>query len=218
MKKILFLFAVTMTSIGIQAQSLWDTSKPDNTFTFGIRAGIDFATSDTDEATSTKTGAHAGISVDYNLIKSFSLTSGVFYVNKGFRGNYPEIMLADASKATASKLTASYIEIPLQASWRIEAPSGVQFHINVGPYYAYGIGGKAVYKPYDMTFDRSYDQDTFGDAGFWKHNDYGVIGSLNVLIGKFYAGIGYEYGLADVAKVYSSFHTRNANMTIGVNF
>ncbi len=218
MKKLLFLLSVVIVSLNTEAQSLWDSSKPDKDFTFGIRAGIDFSSSDEDEATSTKTGFHFGAIVDYNIIKSFSISSGVYYVSKGFRGNYPEIPLAVISKATSSEVTANYIQIPLLASFRIVAPSGVQFQINVGPYYAYGIGGKAVYKPYDMTFDRDYDQDTFGETGFWKHNDFGLNAGVNVVIGKFVAGVGYDLGLSDVSKVFGKFHTRNANMTIGFNF
>lgn len=218
MKKIFILFATVIFGMSVQAQSLWDSSKPDHNFTFGVRGGINFASSDEDEATSSKTGFHIGAIVDYNIIKSFSISSGVYFTSKGFKGNYPEIPLADVSKATASKVTANYIQIPLLASFRIVAPSGVQFHINVGPYYAYGISGKAVYKPYDMTFDRSYDQDTFGNEGFWKHNDFGLNAGVNVLIGKFVAGFSYDYGFADVSKVYGKFHNRNANITIGFNF
>ena len=218
MKKILFVLTAILVCTSVQAQSLWDSSKPDNTFTFGVRAGIDFASSTEQEATSTRTGFHCGVSVDYNIIKSFSISSGVFFVNKGFKGNFPEIELANPTKQTASNVSAGFIQIPLLASWRIEAPSGVQFHVNVGPYYAYGIGGDAVYKPYDMTFAREYDQDTFGDKGFWKHQEIGLSGSVNVQIGHFVAGIGYEYGFSDVSKVYGKFNTRNANMTIGYNF
>ena len=70
-----------------------------------------------------------------------------------------------------------------------------------------------------MTFQWDvFDQDTFGDKGFWKHQDIGLSGSVNVQIGHFVAGIGYEYGFSDVAKVYGKFNTRNANMTIGYNF
>ena len=220
-KTILFLGTILMAAMSAQAQSLWDTSKPDQRFTFGIRAGINFASSNVDEATSTLTAGHAGISVDYHIIKSFSLSSGVFYVGKGFRGNYPELTqsteTADYTR-TQSKLTASYLQVPLLASWRIEAPSGVQFHINAGPYVAYGIGGSAVYKPYDMTFAREYNQDAFGDKGFWRHLDYGACVGINVLIGHVVAGVSYDFGLADVARVYDTFHTRNVSMTVGYNF
>lgn len=218
MKKIFVLLFTILVGISVQAQSLWDSSKPDHNFTFGIRAGVNFASSNEDEATSTKTGFHVGATIDFNIIKSFSISSGLYYISKGFRGNYPEIPLANVSKATASKVSANYIQVPLLASFRIVAPSGVQFHINVGPYYAYGISGKTVYKPYDMTFDRDYDQDTFGNEGFWKRNDFGLNAGVNVLIGKFVAGISYDYGFSDVSKVFGNFHTRNANMTVGVNF
>ena len=107
MKKILLLFATIIVGINVQAQSLWDSSKPDQTFTFGVRAGINFASSTEHEATSTRTGVHFGVSADYNIIKSFSISSGVFFVTKGFKGNFPEIELANPTKQTASSLSAS---------------------------------------------------------------------------------------------------------------
>ena len=218
MKKFFVLLFSITTALTSQAQSLWDASKPDNNFTFGIRVGLNMSSSDEDEANSIRTGFHLGFVVDYNIIKSFSLSSGIYYEGKGFKGNYPDIKIANSSKATASDLSASYIQIPLLASWRIEASSGVQFHINAGPYYAYGIGGKAKYQPYDMTFDRSYDQDTFGESGFWNHNDFGLIFGTNVLIGKFVAGVSYDLGLSDVSKVFGQFHNRNISISVGCNF
>ena len=220
MKKIISIIALALVGLHVQAQSLWDKSAPDDRLTFGLRAGVNFATTDADEANSTVTHYHIGLAVDYNIIKSFSISSGLYIVEKGFKGNYPELTrtVTAAYTDTKSNLTATYLQIPLMASWRIEAPSGVQFHINIGPYFAFGIGGSAVYKPYDMTYAREYDQDTFGDKGFWKHQDIGLSGSVNVLIGHFTAGIGYEYGFSDVAKVFGKFNTRNANMTIGYNF
>ena len=220
MKKIICVIALVMVTFHVQAQSLWDASAPDNRFTFGLRAGVNFANSDADQASSTLFGHHFGVSVDYNVIKSFSVSSGLFMVQKGFKGNYPEAVRNTTLpyKQTASKLTATYLQIPLLASWRIEAPSGVQFHLNVGPYFAFGISGSAVYKPYDMTFAREYDQDTFGDSGFWLRHDIGLRGGIAVLIGRAYAEVSYDFGLTDVAKVYGKFHTRNVNMTIGCNF
>lgn len=220
MKKIISIIALALVGLHVQAQSLWDKSAPDDRLTFGLRAGVNFATTDADEANSTVTHYHIGLAVDYNIIKSFSISSGLYIVEKGFKGNYPELTrtVTAAYTDTKSNLTATYLQIPLMASWRIEAPSGVQFHINVGPYFAFGIGGSAVYKPYDMTYAREYDQDTFGDKGFWLRNDVGIKVGIGVLIKKAYAEVSYDYGLKNVAKVYGDFHTRNVNMTIGCNF
>ena len=205
MKKIISIIALALVGLHVQAQSLWDKSAPDDRLTFGLRAGVNFATTDADEANSTVT---------------FSISSGLYIVEKGFKGNYPELTrnVTVPYSDTKSYLTATYLQIPVMASWRIEAPSGVQFHINVGPYFAFGIGGSAVYKPYDMTYAREYDQDTFGDKGFWLRNDVGIKAGIGVLIKKAYAEVSYDYGLKNVAKVYGDFHTRNVNMTIGCNF
>ena len=140
MKKILFLLLCLVTAGNLSAQSLWDASPADQAFTFGLRAGMNYASTDVDCATSVRTGLHFGVSVDYNIIKSFSVSTGIYYVGKGFHGNQN---IASASELTESKASASYVQVPVLASWRIEAPSGVRLHVNVGPYFAYGLGGTA---------------------------------------------------------------------------
>lgn len=217
MKKIIiFLFALVLGGT-MKAQSLWDTSHPDNAFTFGVRAGVNFAHADAECATSTRTGFHAGVSVDYNIIKSFSITSGLYYIGKGFRGNQN---MQEASAATESKVTAHYIQVPLLASWRIEAQTGARFHFNVGPYFAYGLGGTAKYKPLDLTFIDRFEGDAFGNKGLLRHLDAGI--SLGIMgeFGHVVTGISYEHGLADVGKQmrFEKFHTRNVNLTVGYNF
>ena len=88
MKKIISIIALALVGLHVQAQSLWDKSAPDDRLTFGLRAGVNFATTDADEANSTVTHYHIGLAVDYNIIKSFSISSGLYIVEKGFKGNY----------------------------------------------------------------------------------------------------------------------------------
>ncbi len=142
-------FAAVMLCTGLQAQSLWDRSKPDRRFNFGVRAGLDFASTDMERATSTRTGFHAGAIVDYNIVKSLSVESGVSYVRKGFKSEF-------------GKGDAGYIQVPLLLSYRLETPNKVHFHFNVGGYFACGVSGKVKYSPYDETFAYDYNQPTFG--------------------------------------------------------
>ena len=86
MKKIISIIALALVGLHVQAQSLWDKSAPDDRLTFGLRAGVNFATTDADEANSTVTHYHIGLAVDYNIIKSFSISSGLYIVEKGFKG------------------------------------------------------------------------------------------------------------------------------------
>lgn len=197
--------AFLMVSMGIHAQSLWDRSKPDHNFTFGLRAGINFASTDMDYATSTRTGFHVGGTVDWNIVKSLSVQSGIYYVSKGFKSDF-------------GKGSTGYIQVPLLASYRIETPTKVQFHFNVGPYFAWGVNGTVRYAPYDETFSYNYHQNSFGDKGFFKHFDMGLSAGAYIVIGHVLAGLSYEYGFADIAKVYGKFHNRNVSMTIGYNF
>ena len=205
-KRIIIAVLVCLTAtVNVSAQSLWDRSKPDHNFTFGVRAGLNFASTDMDYATSTRTGFHVGGVVDWNIVKSLSLSSGLSYVEKGFRSDF-------------GKGSAGYLQVPLLASYRIETPTKVQFHFNVGPYFAWGINGKVDYKPYDETFAYNYHQVSFGEKGFFKHFDMGLTAGAYIVIGHVLAGLSYEYGLTDIAKVYGKFHNRNVCVTAGYNF
>ena len=203
--RFIVVVACIMVGMSVQAQSLWDISKPDHRFTFGMRAGVNFASTDMDYATSTRTGFHGGLTADWNIVKSFSVSTGVLYVNKGFKSDF-------------GKGEAAYLELPLLASWRIETVTGVRFFFNVGPYFAWGVGGTVKYAPYDETFAYNYHQDTFGQKGFFKHFDAGLSAGAYIVLGHVLAGLSYEYGFTDIAKVYGKFHNRNACMTIGYNF
>lgn len=217
MKKTIFLMLVLVASTHVGAQALWDNSRPDKTVTVGLRAGINFAHADADCATSSHLGIHGGVAFDYNIIKSFALSTGLYYVGKGFRGNQN---ITTASASTESKCSAAYLQLPVLASWRIEAPSGVRFHINFGPYLACGIGGKAKYKPLDLTFIDRFDNDTFGSTGLLKRFDAGLSFGADVVIGHMLVGASYELGLTNVGRQarFDAFHNRNANLTIGYNF
>ena len=203
--RLIMISACLMATLCVNAQSLWDVSKPDHNFTFGVRGGGNFSSTDMDYATSTRMGFHAGATVDWNIIKSISISSGVFYTEKGFKSDF-------------GKGRASYIQAPLLASYRIETPTGVKFHFNLGPYFAWGVGGKVKYAPYDLTFSYDFDQDSFGEKGFFKHFDMGMTAGAYIQISHVILGVSYEYGLIDIAKVYGKFHNRNVATTIGVNF
>ncbi len=203
--KYILALVLLMVSLGIHAQSLWDRSKPDNNFTFGVRAGANFASTDMDYATSTRTGFHVGGIVDWNIVKSISVQSGIYYVEKGFKSDF-------------GKGRSGYVQIPLLASYHIETPTKVQFHFNVGPYFAWGVTGRVDYNPYDETFSYNFNQNSFGQKGFFKHFDMGLCAGASILISHVILGVNYEHGFMDIAKVYGKFHNRNVCITAGYNF
>lgn len=203
--KHIITIAALAATLQAGAQSLWDASKPDHNFTFGLRTGGNFASTDKDYATSTRMGFHGGATVDWNIVKSLSLSSGIYYTEKGFKSDY-------------GKGRTGYLEAPLLLSYRLDTPTGVQFHLNVGGYAAWGISGKVKYAPYDMTFTYNYNQKSFGEKGFFRHFDAGLSAGAFIVVKHVLLGVTYEYGLMDIAKVYSKFHNRSVSMTVGYNF
>lgn len=205
-KYILFVFGMIICA-QVQAQSLWDISKPDKRFTFGLRVGHNASNVNGEtEMAGTKSGLLAGVSLDYHIIKSVSLVTGIYYSSKGFRNNDSEY----------AKM--HYLQVPLQGSYRIRTRTGVKFHFNVGPYFAYGLGGDMKLFPQSLSFLYKFEQDSFGDEGFFKRLDVGVAAGAHIELSHVLLGITYEYGFADIAKVYSHLHNRNVAVSLGYNF
>ena len=208
MKKSFFIIILALLTANLsKAQSLWDTSKPDKALDFGVRIGHNASNVNGEtESAGTRSGLLAGVSVDYSFIKSLAVVSGLYYSSKGF---YTD----DTDCATLS-----YIQVPLQASYRIRTKTGVKFHFNLGPYFAYGIGGTAKLYPQSLSYFYKFDQDAFGDRGFFKRLDVGFSAGAHILVGHFQLGLTYEYGLTDIAKVYGNLHNRNVAVALGYNF
>ena len=138
-KMILLIVVAFLATADSFAQSLWDSSLPDRRLSFGITAGLNYARTDMDYANSIRPSFHAGATIDYAFVKSLSVRAALLYTEKGFKSNF-------------GKASAGYVELPLQASYHIVTPTGVEFLLNVGPYFAYGISGKTQYEPEDLTF------------------------------------------------------------------
>ena len=204
MKNITCALVAILISINCIGQSLWDVSKPDKTFQFGIETGINYASTSHDNASASKSGIQTGIIFDYNIIKSLSLSSGLFYTQNGFTSMY-----GDA--------TMHYVKVPLYFSWRFETITHVLFHVNVGTYVSYGIGGSIQYEP---TFTNIYyfHQDCFGDQGFFKDYDAGMTVGGFIQVKDVKLGIGYDLGLVNIADVYGEFHNRNISIKLGYMF
>ncbi|MBQ9204444.1 MAG: PorT family protein [Prevotella sp.] len=205
MKRLSHIILGLLLAVDINAQSLWDSSKPDYNLTFKVLAGINASSTDGVEASAVRTGYHIDGMVDYNIIKSVSICSGLSFTTKGF-------------KSIRGEAEMTYLQIPLLASYRLETPTGVQFHFNVGMYFAYGIGGKIDFSPLDINILYSFDQKSFGENGFFTHFDTGLSAGAYILLGHLQLGVSYEYGFRDIAKVYDKFHNRNVCLSAGYVF
>lgn len=127
MKKFLISALTAICALGVSAQTFWDSDAPEQKVTFGVRAGLDIAKLRAkDDDSKSRTSFLAGVSADFNLVKSFSINSGLFYTGKG-----------------AKDFSADFIELPIYASYRLNFAEESQLQINVGPYLDFGVTGDA---------------------------------------------------------------------------
>lgn len=228
MKKILLIAALAVCSLTVSAQrasssssSFFSTEKADGGVKFGIRAGLNISNMTLSEdnmsiSSDSRTAFHVGVIADIPLMQSLYIQPGLFLQNKGFKEE------EDGETLTGKPM---YLEIPVLASYRYNFSDAVQMQINVGPYFAYGLGGKVKYesdgKSYEEDFFGSYDDDSFGCKRF----DCGLqFGAGLTFASHYYIGFAYQLGLTNIADLPSGYDgdysakNKNWMISLGYNF
>lgn len=209
MKKILLVLVCAICTLTASAQyasdasgSFFSTEKSDQPVTFGIRGGVNFAKisqSSDGYSLSTKnyTGFNVGVSVDIPMMQSLYLQSGLYYTVKG-------------AKIEEMDCNPSYLEIPVLASYRYNFTDAVQLQINVGPYFAYGIGGKW----------KDAEDDTEGDFfdDSTKKFDAGLAFGGGITFSHIYVGLNYDLGLMNIMKDSGDASAKNRSLSINVGY
>ena len=181
MKKLsLFICLAVLAFCHVKAQTYWDSSRPNHRFTFGVRAGCNVSKMytedqfDMDFGTSFQLGAIA----DINIIRSISMETGVYYIQK-----YPRFSLTSSNETMTIKMNPTYIEIPLLASYHIALSDNAQFLFNAGAYFAFGITGN--------------NHEVFESL---KKTDVGASLGGAITYRHYYFGINYERSMMNISK------------------
>ncbi len=163
------IFAVAaVTALSIQAQSFEDffsTEKSAEKVTFGVRVGLNingmrnnvdnnvikaaFGNLPYKLSVHNKAGINLGVNVDIPILRNLWITTGAYYTSRGanlkftqdFSQSHPDIL-----DEYSAKITTHNVRIPVQASYRFNFSKHYQLQVNLGPYFAYGFGGKATVK------------------------------------------------------------------------
>ncbi|WP_300598702.1 porin family protein [Niabella sp.] len=109
---------------------------------FGVRAGVNFSNavvklSDGSKMpTSLLTGFHAGVAADIPIGNEFSISPGLLFTTKGYQYKAS----VDGAVGTLNQ-HPYYLELPINFMYKPELGNG-RLLLGVGPYLAYGIGGR----------------------------------------------------------------------------
>lgn len=210
MKKILLSLACVASVFSMSAQrasdsesTFWDSSKPEKLVHLGVRAGLNVTSFTNADGLDSKCGFVGGLSADFAIMQSFYINSGVFFSMNG----------AKAKEGDRKKtFNPMYIKIPVMASYRYNFNESLQWQLNFGPYFAFGVGGKV--KVEDGDDEEKYD--FFGDDGA-KRFDMGLGVGTGITWNKIFFGIEYDFGLT---KLYKEGKSKNTafSVSVGYNF
>ena len=171
---------------------------------FGLTAShVSGASSDLVDANGIKTGINLGAAVGFSISPFAAFESGLYYVEKGGVGNY-----------SGGKITynLNYLEVPILLKVNIFSGDRAIIQPYAGAYLGLGVGGQI--KDYRMQISAS----SFNDADF-KRGDSGIVLGCGVTWSFLYAGISYEYGLADISNSgFGDRHNRALLLSVGFGF
>lgn len=237
MKKVLLLAVFT-------AGVVFCANAQDKKVSWGVRAGMNLSNihdkytgelgtgeskSDYEQDFKTRVGFNLGVVMDWNITKNFTIQPGLYFTTRG--GKLKE---NDEDFKYKETWRASYLQLPILASYRFRVSDKVKWQINAGPYIACGLGGKVKWEEtyagdtekgdYKLFKTSSDDEDgDYEEGGGVKRFDAGLSFGTGVSINKVYVGVSYDLGLANILNDKQwgkDFKARNRNfaITVGYNF
>ncbi len=223
MKKIIAGVAGLVMAMGVQAQiGLWDDGKPAQPVTFGVRAGMNVANvgGDEDDAKS-KIGFFGGLGVDFNIVNSLSINSGLFFTQKGCKTDDIDMDIEGYPMDANARFTMNFIELPVYLSYRLPLNLESSLQVFFGPYFDYGVYGKATA---DVKFKGelhgekvSQSMDLFDDDYDFKRFHVGLGLGAAYTWSRFSVGLSYQWGMTEVVADAESYWN-NFNISVGYNF
>ena len=166
--------------------------------TWGIRAGMNYATILNAPAGKGVIGFNVGGNLDVGFCNWFHLQTGLYLSMKGGDAEYEvrETPLPTTVGASVTyevhhyydRFSPIYLEIPVLASFRIGLSDNADIQFGVGPYIAFTPLQEQLYY---------HEPD-----GYWQYQkeeispfDYGLQANIGASIKHFYVGVGYQIGI-----------------------
>ena len=235
MKKFFVAAIAAVCAFGVSAQrasdssefSFWDGDQAEQKIVIGPRVGLNVSSISVSnlelENDKSKIGFNVGVAVEFPIVRSFYINSGLFYTTKGIKF---EESGSDWSEKTT--FNAGYLELPVYASYRMNFAEASQLQVNFGPYFAYGVNGKVKYEGNDDGDVSKYDYDLFGvaddnseeDKGGFKRFDCGLGVGLGCTWNRIYLGINYQFGLVNIAdkEAWGNAKIKNSNFSVSLGY
>ena len=198
------------------------TEPAEKTLGIGVRAGFNTANSTIgSKYTAEKiegwgTGFDAGIVVDIQFREWFAIQPGIFYESRSNKYTYIwHNGIAQASGLAIGHSLDYSINIPVLFSARFNITDNLQWSVDIGPYFSFGIGKHDKGEYAEGTVSYNYDN------GYYKHRNRfqsGLkFGTGLEFMKHYYIGVHYMAGMRDVYKDYGG-RNKAWSFMLGYNF
>lgn len=221
MKQVLFLIPLLLISMGISGQNL--------PFSMTVNAGLNISDMDIQYLKSNpQAGFKGNVTLEYNLPNKFFLQTGLEYTNKGAKSdNKFKLINAEGQTVTNNtlkeKYDTHYLAIPLMGGYRLDVSDKVRMNLSLGPYFAYGVGGKSkIYGGLPFSYETNPTQDIsslheVNSFDIFRRFDMGLEGNVGIEYFRYLLNVGYEYGFINQFKKGDlSSYNMNLFVTLGL--
>ena len=185
--------------------------------TWGIRAGMNYATILNAPAGKGVIGFNVGGNLDVGFCNWFHLQTGLYLSMKGVDAEYEfwEHPVTYDDYHYYDRFSPIYLEIPVLASFRIGLSDNADIQFGVGPYIAYTPHHEQQYH-HEMYGRWTYQSEEISQF------DFGLQANIGASIKHFYIGVGYQIGIPR-KKIWDIegehvIRTSNAMLNVGYNF
>ena len=218
------LAAVAAAAVTLPARgevNFWDEGTPEKTVTYGARVGLNVSSLGGDFDWDSKAGLQLGAAVDWHLINSISINTGLYFTMKGAKANYTEIE-ADGSNyfynSAYHRLTYNALEIPVYVNYHFTVAPESTVQVFFGPYFDLGVYGRELLK-YNIGNKEIQESASLfgGDEGGCNRFNMGVGLGAAYTWHRCQVALSYQWGCTHAAKEYDG-SWNNFAITLGYNF
>ena len=211
------------------------TASAQTTTTFGVKAGLNFASAT--NTTSAITSFLAGAFANVGLSKSLWLQPGLYYSGKGYK-NYENVTYEVGRFLRDEKCTLSYLQLPLNLVYHRGIKQG-SFFVGAGPFAAVALNGRLkgyieqpisndasitmIRTDYNLKIeigkDHSGRMDDYNASGI-KRMDFGATALAGFAFNNgLLFNMNYDLGLTNIRSGnYGTIKTRTIGFSLGFNF
>ncbi|MDO4790426.1 MAG: porin family protein [Porphyromonas sp.] len=201
-KKLLALLLLAGGVLGAKAQSIRPRVEVG-----GVMSVVEAKAGSLDLSSKAKLGYRVSAVAEIGFGSGVYIAPGITFKSQG--GNYDLNNLgkmfgltpsdADKAKTNRGHLNYNYLSVPVNLGFRAELSPRLGFSVEIGPYFAYALSGKAVIGSSDVNL---FSMPDFAKKSLeFKRFDAGLNASVAVDYSGVIFRLGTEYGLTENVKV-----------------